>query len=164
MKDFFKDHEPGISALLAFIFSGIIWLIQPQEFIPSYLLIIMSAITLLMFYCFMRERYLLTKPMQNPNFKATIHDCSEKGKLVFTVNIQSVLSQGSYFLIAELSNETETIVAWGIIDSVNTKGLYQAKYNMFDQDPHKLTKENLIIRPSLTERSLSLMQNAKFPK
>jgi len=88
----------------------------------------------------------------------------EKGKLVFTVNIQSVLSQGSYFLIAELSNETETIVAWGIIDSVNTKGLYQAKYNMFDQDPHKLTKENLIIRPSLTERSLSLMQNAKFPK
>lgn len=147
MKEFFSDHEPVISALLAFVFSGLVLLLPPL--VPNSICLCMSAIILILLYFFLRERYVLKKIAPVTKFVATIRDCSNPCELLFTVNMTSILSEGSLFLLSECVNGKETVIALGEVTTINSKGLYQANYKFIGSRNIPLNKDCLIIIPSV---------------
>lgn len=154
MKKIFSDHEPVISSILAFLFSGLVWVFTPDQLTSSLFVLVSAAIALIMFYFFLRERYIIKKHIPNTKFIATIRDCSTPNELLFTVNINSILFKGSLFLLSEITNEKETIIAIGIVDTINSKGLYQARYQYLGEYIPELKKELLIITPSISSDAL----------
>ena len=149
MKEFFSDHEPVISALLAFVFSGLVLLLPLSGLVPNSIFLCMSAIILILLYFFLRERSVLKKITPVTKFVATIRDCSNPYELLFTVNMTSILSEGSLFLLSECVNDKETVIALGEVTTINSKGLYQATYKFIGSRDIPLNKNCLIIIPSI---------------
>lgn len=156
MKEFFSDHEPVISALLAFVFSSLVLLFPPFELVSNTFFLCMSAIALILLYFFLRERYVLKKIAPVTKFVATIRDCSNPRQLLFTVNMTSILSEGSLFLLSECVNDKETVIALGKVTTINSKGLYQATYTFIGSGNIQLNKDCLIIIPSVKSEILDI--------
>lgn len=155
MTKLIKDHEPVISAIAAFVISYIGWLVAPLENVSNSMFFGVCILFVVCLYLFLRERFFLDSKEKRMKFKAKVYSCIDENKILFSVNIDSVLTVESCFLISENINGVETIVALGIIETITEDGLYQANYKFLSGKPHKLNKKLLLIKPTLTEKIIN---------
>lgn len=155
MLEWIKHSVSIFSTFIGIVGSFLFWTISPSYLLPSWMFILLIIITL--FVTWLLSVRIITMKEPITRFTSTIISCDEeKNRLLFRVNIQSVITIGSYVMLYCITNGFEECVAIAKINNIQDNGVIQAEL-IVPKEKLNIANEVLIVKPTLTVDAIKVL-------
>lgn len=150
-----KNSVSIFSTFVGVVGSFSFWIISPSYLLPSWIFILLIIITLFVTWILSVRIITMKKPVTR--FMSTIISCDEaNNRLLFRVNIQSVITIGSYVMLYRMANGFEEYVATAKINNIQDSGVIQAEL-IVPKEQLNIANEVLIVKPTLTAEAIKAL-------
>lgn len=155
MLEWIKNSVSIFSTFVGVVGSFLFWTMSPSYLLPSWMFILLIIVTF--FVVWILSVRIITMKESITRFTSTIISCDEaNNRLLFRVNIQSVITIGSYVMLYRMTNGFEERVALAKINNIQDSGVIQAEL-VVPQEQLNIANEELIVKPTLTVDAIKML-------
>ena len=153
--EWIKNGVSIFSTFVGIVGSFLFWAISPSYLLPSWIFILLIIVTL--FVIWILSVRIITMQAPITRFTSTIISFDESNnRLLFRVNIQSVITIGSYVMLYRVANGFEERVAIVKINNIQDSGVIQAEL-VVPKEQLNIANEVLIVKPTLTVDAIKVL-------